>query len=30
MLISMANENGGLDNITVLLARYDSEVTSDE
>lgn len=30
MLITTANENGGLDNITVLLAQYDSEVTADE
>ena len=30
MLIATANENGGLDNITVLLAQYNSEVTADE
>ncbi|KRK89839.1 protein serine threonine phosphatase [Lentilactobacillus sunkii DSM 19904] len=30
MLITTANENGGLDNITVLLAQYNSEVTADE
>ncbi|KRL52679.1 protein serine threonine phosphatase [Lentilactobacillus parakefiri DSM 10551] len=30
MLISSANQNGGLDNITVLIAQYDSEVTADE
>ncbi|WP_367366197.1 Stp1/IreP family PP2C-type Ser/Thr phosphatase [Lentilactobacillus buchneri] len=30
MLVSLANQNGGLDNITVLIAQYDSEVTADE
>ncbi len=30
MLIDLANENGGLDNITILIARYDSEVVADE
>lgn len=30
MLVSLANENGGQDNITVLLAQYDSEVAADE
>jgi protein phosphatase len=30
LLVSLANKNGGLDNITVLVARYDSEVMPDE
>ncbi|GHP12852.1 protein phosphatase [Lentilactobacillus fungorum] len=30
LLVSIANQNGGLDNITVLIAQYDSEVKADE
>ncbi|EHO51148.1 Stp1/IreP family PP2C-type Ser/Thr phosphatase [Lentilactobacillus kisonensis] len=30
LLVATANQNGGLDNITVLIAQYDSEVSTDE
>lgn len=30
LLVSLANQNGGLDNVTVLVAQYDSEVMPDE
>ncbi|MFD1126160.1 Stp1/IreP family PP2C-type Ser/Thr phosphatase [Lentilactobacillus raoultii] len=30
LLVSLANQNGGLDNITVLVARYNAEVMPDE
>lgn len=30
LLLSLANQNGGLDNITVLVARYNAEVMPDE